>query len=93
VGLVPVEATDPVVAGSHLFTEGAVRNTGTDQGWITSACYSPHVGSAIGLGFLAEGEARQGEIIIAANPLEGQAIRLRVVSPHFVDPEGGRLRV
>ncbi|WP_413203921.1 sarcosine oxidase subunit alpha family protein [Rhodospirillum sp. A1_3_36] len=93
VGLVPVTATDPVVAGSHLFTEGAVQNTGTDQGWITSACYSPHVGSAIGLGFLTDGEARQGEVIIAANPLEGQAIRLRVVSPHFVDPEGGRLRV
>jgi sarcosine oxidase subunit alpha len=65
----------------------------TDQGWITSACYSPHVGSMIGLGYLEDGDTRLGEIIIAANPLEGESQRLRVVSPHFVDPEGGRLRV
>lgn len=92
VGLQPVDPTSPVVAGSHLFTEGADRTTETDQGWITSACFSPHVGSGIGLGFLADGANRTGETIVAANPLQGQAVRVRVVSPHFIDPEGGRLR-
>lgn len=81
-----------VVVGSHLFTEGAPQETATDQGWITSACRSPHVGSAIGLGFLENGATRIGEVIVAANPLQGQAVRLRVVAPHFVDPEGGRVR-
>ena len=33
-----------------------------------------------------------GEEIVAANPLEGGSARLKVVSAHFVDPEGGRLR-
>ena len=92
VGLRPVDPADPVVAGSHLFTEGAACSTDTDQGWVTSACFSPHVGSSIGLGFLANGAARIGEVIVAANPLQGQRVALRVVSPHFVDPEGGRLR-
>ncbi len=92
VGLQPVDAGDPVVAGSHLFAAGAAQDTWTDQGWITSACYSPHVGSAIGLGFLTEGANRLGEVITAANPLQGQQISLRVVPVHFVDPEGGRLR-
>ena len=92
VGLQPVDPAEPVVAGSHLFAADAARNTGTDQGWITSACFSPHVGSAIGLGFLANGAERLGEVIVAANPLQGQSVRLRVVSPHFVDPEGERLR-
>ena len=64
----------------------------TDQGWITSAAFSPHVGSSIGLGFLEDGEARMGEILVAANPLEGQDTLLEVVSAHFVDPEGARLR-
>ncbi|MCE5974768.1 sarcosine oxidase subunit alpha family protein [Sinirhodobacter sp. WL0062] len=92
VGLMPVDASQPVVAGSHLFAPDAEQKTETDLGWITSACFSPHVGSGIGLGFLADGTARIGQEIIAANPLQGQSVRLRVVSPHFVDPEGGRLR-
>ncbi|WP_405401856.1 sarcosine oxidase subunit alpha family protein [Paracoccus sp. Ld10] len=92
VGLQPVDADAPVVAGSHLFADGAAQSTETDQGWISSACYSPHVGSQIGLGFLMDGGARMGEVVTAANPLAGQQIRLRVVSAHFVDPEGGRLR-
>ncbi|MER9832387.1 sarcosine oxidase subunit alpha family protein [Mesorhizobium sp. M0134] len=92
VGLQPVERAGKVVAGSHLFAEGAAQNLDTDQGWITSACYSPHVGSMIGLGFLEDGGERIGEVIVAANPVEGESERLRIVPAHFVDPEGARLR-
>ncbi|WP_104492962.1 sarcosine oxidase subunit alpha family protein [Paracoccus denitrificans] len=92
VGLQPVDPAQPVLAGMHLFAEGAEHRTETDQGWITSACHSPHVGSSIGLGFLADGGTRMGETVIAANPLQGQKVTLRVVPPHFIDPEGGRLR-
>ncbi|MES0169892.1 sarcosine oxidase subunit alpha family protein [Mesorhizobium sp. M0027] len=92
IGLQPVDPSEPVVAGSHLFAEGATQETATDQGWITSACFSPHVGSSIGLGFLADGAAREGEVIVAANPIQNQSVRLRVVSAHFIDPEGERLR-
>lgn len=92
VGLQPVRAGDPVVAGSHLFTDGAAHETAQDQGWITSACFSPHLDQMIGLGFLEGGAARMGEVVIAANPLQGQQVALRVVSPHFIDPEGVRLR-
>ena len=92
VGLQPVDASAVVVPGSHLFDEGAPRDLDHDQGWITSACYSPHVGSSIGLGFLQNGAERMGEVITAANPLQGSEVALRVVPSHFVDPEGGRLR-
>jgi sarcosine oxidase subunit alpha len=92
VGLVPVNPGHSISAGAHLFKEGAARETATDQGWITSACFSPHVGTSIALGFLEDGDARDGETIVAANPLEAREIRVRVVPAHFVDPEGGRLR-
>ncbi len=92
VGLQPVDPDQPVVAGAHLFAEGGTQDTTSDQGWITSACYSPHLGCGIGLGFLARGTERLGEVVLAANPLQGQSVRLRVVSPHFIDPDGGRLR-
>jgi heterotetrameric sarcosine oxidase alpha subunit len=92
VGLQPVTPTDPVSTGAHLFTQGAPQNLDHDQGWISSACHSPHLGHAIGLGFLQDGAQRMGEVIVAANPLARQNIALRVVSPHFIDPEGGRMR-
>ncbi|MER8524530.1 sarcosine oxidase subunit alpha family protein [Mesorhizobium sp. M1076] len=91
VGLRPVDPAGKVVSGSHLFAEDAPQSLATDQGWITSACYSPDVGSMIGLGFLEKGDERLGEVIEAANPLEGESTRLRVVPAHFVDPEGARL--
>lgn len=92
VGLQPVDAADPVVAGSHLFANGAAHVTSHDQGWITSACHSPHLGHMIGLGFLENGAARMGGTIVAANPLQGQQVALRVVPTQFIDPEGVRLR-
>ena len=92
VGLAPLDAGDPVVAGAHLFADGAAQGLDTDLGWISSACFSPHLGHAIGLGFLAQGGARMGQVIVAANPVQGQSARLRVVPPCFIDPDGGRMR-
>lgn len=92
VGLRPVNAADPLVAGAHLMAQGAPLVAGNSQGWVTSAAFSPHVGSAIALGFLALGDSRKGEIIRAVNPLGGTDVAVEVVSPHFVDPEGEKLR-
>jgi len=92
VGFRPLNPAEAIAPGSHLFTQGTERTMQTDQGWITSAAYSPHVGSSIGLGFLEEGDVRLGEVVIAANPLEGREVPVEVVSPHFVDPDGDRLR-
>ncbi|MEM8732086.1 MAG: sarcosine oxidase subunit alpha family protein [Pseudomonadota bacterium] len=92
VGLLPVDSADTVVPGAHLFGQGVAHTMETDEGWITSACHSPHLESSIGLGYLKDGDQRMDEVIVAANPLEGGEIRVKVVSAHFVDPEGARLR-
>lgn len=92
VGLQPVEPGGKIVVGSHLFAEGAAFELDRDQGWVTSACYSPHVGSMIGLAFLKNGYERLGEVVVASNPVEGESARLRVVPTYFVDAEGERLR-
>jgi sarcosine oxidase subunit alpha len=92
VGFKPVSNTDQVLAGSHLMNATGEVNAKTDQGYITSAAYSPILGSSIGIGFLKNGGTRKGEVIRAVNPLEGKEIKVEVVSAHFVDPEGERLR-
>ncbi len=92
VGLQPVDQSQRVLAGAHLMTKGQEVNAANDQGYITSAAYSPHLGSSIGLGFLKNGAARKGEVIEAVSPLTGLNVDLEVVSAHFIDPEGDRLR-
>src|SRR5690606_36172108 len=87
VGLRPLEPQQQPAAGSHLFTEGVAQSMATDQGWVTSSCYSPHLKSYIALGFLENGDSRLGEIVTAANPLEGAEVRAEIVSTYFVDPE------
>ncbi|MCB2127581.1 MAG: sarcosine oxidase subunit alpha family protein [Rhodobacteraceae bacterium] len=93
VGFRPVQAGDPLAAGSHFIRKGAEAVAANDEGYLTSVAYSPHLQSMIGLGFLAAGKSRLGEVLRAVNPVEGAETLVEVVSPHFVDPEGERLRV
>ncbi|MCV6596834.1 MAG: sarcosine oxidase subunit alpha family protein [Mangrovicoccus sp.] len=92
IGLKPVDAANPLLAGSHLFDQGTEAVAANDQGWVTSVAYSPHMGSSIALAFLKRGDARLGEVIRVVNPLGGSDIEAEIVSPHFIDPEGDRLR-
>ena len=92
VGFKPVNSKDPVVAGSHLINQPDEANAKNDQGYITSAAYSPILESSIGIGFLKNGADRKGEIVRAVNPLKNQEVLVEIVSAHFVDPDGERLR-
>ncbi|WP_052272456.1 sarcosine oxidase subunit alpha family protein [Leisingera sp. ANG-M7] len=92
VGFKPVDSSATVYAGAHLMNSDGEVSAATDQGYITSVAYSPVLKSSIGIGFLKNGDARKGEVIRAVNPLEGHETQVEVVSAHFVDPEGERLR-
>ena len=92
VGLRPVDLSQRVLAGAHLMTRGTIANAANDQGYITSAAYSPNLGHSIGLALLKNGAARTGEVIEAVSPLTGLNVEVEVVSAHFIDPEGERLR-
>ena len=91
VGLKPVDAGAVLTAGAHLFERGASARRVNDQGYITSAAYSPTLGHAIALGFLERGRARHGEIIRAVDALRETELLCEVCAPVFFDPEGGRL--
>lgn len=92
VGFKPIKTQDPVTAGAHLMNASGEIRASTDQGYITSACFSPNLDCSIGIGFLVNGANRLGEVLRAANPLEGSTVEVEVVSAHFIDPEGERLR-
>ena len=92
VGIRPVDHSDPTPAGAHLMKADGPVDAAHDQGYVTSACYSPNLGHAIALGFLKDGANRIGEQMRLVSPLTGVAVDVEIVSAHFIDPEGERLR-
>jgi len=93
VGFKPVNTQDLLQAGSHLLNLRDKPSTETDQGWISSCIYSPILGHYIGIGFIKSGHSRKGEFVRAVDLVRGNDIEVEICSPHFVDPEGERLRV
>jgi sarcosine oxidase subunit alpha len=92
VGFVPTDIEARLNAGAHFVLKGQEPNTYNDQGWMSSVAFSPTLNHFIGLGFIKSGHERLGEMVIAADLLRGESIEVKIVSPHFVDPEGERLR-
>ncbi len=93
VGVKPVDPSKPLTAGSHFLAMGKDPVAANDGGWLSSVVYSPNLGHSIALGFLKDGAARMGEKMRAINLLAGTEVEIEIVSPHFIDPEGSRLRV
>ena len=92
VGFMPVDPAHAVPAGAHLMTKGTEANAANDQGYVTSACHSPNLGHAIAIGYLKQGDTRMGEVITLVSPLTKVEHDVQVVSAHFIDPAGDRLR-
>ena len=77
----------------HIFWKLMRQPTmGNDLGWMTSVAYSPSLGHHIGLGFIRNGDTRKGTVVRAWDAMRKKDIEVEIVSPHFVDPKGERVR-
>ncbi len=93
VGLKPVDKAERIRAGAHLVPKDADPTAANDQGYVTSMAYSPELGTWIALAMLSNGPERHGEVVKVSDPIRGTELLAEVCAPHFVDPEGERLRV
>ena len=92
VGLRPVDRTAKIRAGGHLLRTDAPRTAAHDEGYVTSAAYSPTLGHGIALALLTDGPGRHGERIAVHDPVRGADVEAEVCHPVFVDPESVRVR-
>jgi len=92
VGLKPVGDVKQLLAGAHLFNPDDDPVRIHDQGYITSACYSPTLGHSLAMGFLKNGPNRIGDHVKMVDHLRGVEALCEVIHPIAFDPEGGRLR-
>ncbi len=92
VGFRAINKAQQLKAGAHFFMKGAPYNMANDEGWMTSVAYSPTLKHYIGLGYIKNGINRIGETVMSVDLLHKQIFEVEIVSPHFFDPEGERLR-
>jgi sarcosine oxidase subunit alpha len=92
-GFRPVDRAESLTAGAHFLALGVEPVIANDEGWMTSVAFSPMLGHSIGLGFIRGGAERVGQVVRAVNLLADREVTVEIVSPHFFDPEGERLRV
>ena len=91
VGLQPMRPADRLRAGAHLLSPGAALTPQADQGYVTSAAFSPAMQAWIGLGMLRNGPQRHGESIRVWDPVRSGDFEARIGSPTFVDSSGQRV--
>jgi sarcosine oxidase subunit alpha len=77
--------------GSHILAKGAAATLENDEGHVTSSCFSPHVGSTIGLALVVRGPDRHGEEVLVWNGLAGEFTPAQLCDPVFVDPANEKL--
>ncbi len=92
VGIRPVDKARRLRSGAHIVPRGAVPGPQTDQGYVTSVCFSPTRNQWLGLGLVARGAERHGEVVRAHDPLRNESYDVELCNPVFYDPEGVRQR-
>ncbi|MDA9431810.1 sarcosine oxidase subunit alpha family protein [Bradyrhizobium sp. CCBAU 51627] len=92
VGVVPLDSGTSFRSGAHVLEKGAEATLENDQGYISSSCYSPHVGSTIGLALVKRGSSRHGEEVQVWNGLLNEFTAARLCHPIFVDPANEKLK-
>ncbi|WP_342643550.1 sarcosine oxidase subunit alpha family protein [Rhodoligotrophos ferricapiens] len=99
VGLLPVDPNARIRPGSIIHLHGG-DHTGFGLGRVTSTTYSPQLKRYIALGLVSgglgqghgHGSQEPERMVDACYPLKGDVVAAKLVSPHFFDPEGERLR-
>ena len=92
-GFKPIDKTQRLRAGAHLLPRDAPKKATHDQGWLSSAAFSPMLEHWVALGFVRGGAARLGETLLAYDPVRKFECEVEICVPVFFDPEGARLHV
>jgi len=89
VGVRPTDHTRRLRNGSQLVAADA---RDTSLGYLTSSTPSVEFEGWVGLALQSGGRQRIGQRLIARSPIHDEAIELRILSPHMLDPENNRVR-
>jgi len=92
VGVVPVDKKTMIPEGSHLVEDNNAPLPNPKLGHISASCWSVEYNNPFSLAILKDGKKRVGEKLYALSPLKNKSIQVKIVSSHYVDSKGERVR-
>ena len=92
VGVVPIDKKTSIPEGSHLVKDAMASIPNPKLGYISASCWSVEYDNPFSLAILKDGKNMIGQKLFAMSPLKNKTIPVEIVSSHYVDPKGERVR-
>jgi len=92
VGVVPLDKKTMIPEGSHLVLDNNAYLPNPKLGHISASCLSVEYNNPFSLAILKDGKKKIGEKLYALSPLKNKSIPVEIVSSHYVDSKGERVR-
>ncbi len=92
VGVVPLDKKTMIPEGSHLVSDENAKLPNPKLGHISASCWSVEYNNPFSLAILRDGKKSIGKKLYALSPIHNKNIAVEIVSSHYVDPKGERVR-
>ena len=92
VGLIPIDRKSSIPEGSHIVQDQNAKLPNPKLGHVSSSCWSVENNNPFSLAIMKDGKNMIGKKFFAVSPLKNKTIEVEVISSHYVDPEGKRVR-
>ena len=92
VGVVPLDKKTSIPEGSHLVKDANAKLPNPKLGHVSASCWSVEHNNPFSLAILHDGKNMIGQKLFALSPLKSKSIPVEIVSSHYVDPKGERVR-
>ncbi len=92
VGVVPLDKKTSIPEGSYIVKDPNVKLPIPKLGHVSASCWSVEYDNPFSLAIIKDGKNMIGQKLFAMSPLKNKTIPVEIVSSHYVDPQGERVR-
>ena len=92
VGVVPLDKKTSIPEGSYIVKDAKAKLPNPKLGHVSASCWSVEYDNPFSLAIIKDGKNMIGQKLYALSPLKNKTIPVEIVSSHYVDPKGERVR-
>ena len=92
VGVIPLDKKTSIPEGSYIVKDAKAKLPNPKLGHVSASCWSVEYDNPFSLAIIKDGKNMIGQKLYALSPLKNKTIPVEIVSSHYVDPKGERVR-